>query len=356
MTCKRCGIVPTISQASGEALFSCAVDPLHDKLMSILTAEGYNPRPEGDVVKLAVDSFQDLISCLNNRTDIAEVEADGLNLLFLEQGQQLDFAAFSRTKALKKWFFLLNNRDFIDIFENNSLTTYFQPIVALPNLEIVAYECLSRGVKPDGSLMPPNLLFKLAVENDLLFFLDRLCRENALKSAAVKKITADIFINFVPTAIYVPETCLQSTMHWAQQLEYDPNRIVFEVVETHQVEDLQHLRTILDFYREKGFRTALDDIGSGHTNLATLAALGADVIKVDMEIIRGIDKDPVKQSIFGAMLQIAHENGIKVLAEGVETCEELFYVKQKGADLAQGYLFAKPAAEPVRRVECCTVL
>ena len=354
MTCKRCGTVPSISHGAGTALFSCAVELLQDRLISILKEEGFAPRLEGEVVKLTVDGFQNLVACLSRRTDIADVEADGLSLLFLEQGQQLDFAAFSRTKSLKKWFFLLNNRDFIDIFENNSLTTYFQPIVSLPNLEIVAYECLSRGVKSDGSLMPPYLLFKLALENDLLFFLDRLCRENALKTAAVKKITADIFINFIPTSIYVPETCLQSTMHWARQLEYDPSRIVFEVVESHQVDDLKHLRSILDFYRDKGFRTALDDIGSGHTNLATLAALGADLIKIDMEIIRGIDKDPVKQSIFWALSTIAHENGIKVLAEGVETCEELAYVKENGAELAQGYLFAKPAAEPVRRVECCT--
>jgi EAL domain-containing protein (putative c-di-GMP-specific phosphodiesterase class I) len=74
----------------------------------------------------------------------------------------------------------------------------------------------------------------------------------------------------------------------------------------------------------------------------------------DMEIIRGIDKDPVKQSIFGALSTIAHENGIKVLAEGVETCEECAYVKQHGADLSQGYLFGKPTAEPVRRVVYCT--
>lgn len=353
MNCKRCGTVPSISQAPGEALFNCAVEPLQDKLISILQEEGFVSRPEGDVVKVAVDSFQRLISCFNRRTDLADVETDGLSLLFLEEGQQLDFAAFSRTKSLKKWLFLLNNRDFIDIFENNSLTTWFQPIVSLPNIEVVAYECLSRGVKSDGSLMPPDLLFQLAAENDLLFFLDRLCRENALKSAAVKKITTDIFVNFIPTSIYVPETCLQSTLHWAKQLEYDPSRIVFEVVESHQVTDLPHLRKILDFYREQGFRTALDDIGSGHTNLATLAALGADLIKIDMEIIRNIDSDPVKQSIFGALAGIAHENGITVLAEGIETREELAYVKQHGAQLAQGYLFAKPAAEPVRRVERC---
>jgi EAL domain-containing protein (putative c-di-GMP-specific phosphodiesterase class I) len=352
MTCKRCGTVPYISPSHGEALFSCTVELLQDKLVDVLRAEGYTPQIEGEVVKVHLDNFQKLVDCLAKRNDIADVEADGLNLLFLEQGQQLDFAAFSRTKSLKKWMFLQKNQEFLDIFENNSLTTYFQPIVTLSNFEIVAYECLSRGVKPDGSLMPPGLLFKLAEENDLLFFLDRLCRENALKTAAVKNITADVFINFIPTAIYVPETCLQSTMHWAKQLEYDPSRIVFEVVESHKVEDLKHLRRILDFYREKGFRTALDDIGSGQTNLVTLAALGADVIKIDMEIIRGIDRDSVKQSIFRALVVIAHENGIKVLAEGVETHEELAFVKQNGAELSQGYLFAKPSSEPIRRVEC----
>jgi EAL domain-containing protein (putative c-di-GMP-specific phosphodiesterase class I) len=132
-------------------------------------------------------------------------------------------------------------------------------------------------------------------------------------------------------------------MQWAQQLQYDPGRIVFEVVESHQVEDIAHLRKILDYYREKGFRTALDDIGSGHTNLATLAALGPNIIKTDMEIVRDIHRDRVKQSIFDALVAIAKNSGIKVLAEGVETPDELAYITQHGADLAQGYLFAKPS-------------
>lgn len=353
MTCKRCGSVPQISTVPGEALFNCAVTPLHSKLLGILEETGYSPAVEGEVVRVQVDSFQQLLNSFAQRNDLAEVETEGVNLLYLERGQQFDFSAIAQTKSLRKWLFLSHNREFMDIFDNNSLTTWFQPIISLTNNQIVAYECLSRGVKADGSLMRPDILFKLAEENDLLFFLDRLCRENALKTAAVKKITADIFINFIPTSIYVPETCLQSTIKWAQQLEYDPARIFFEVVESHKVSDLKHLRAILDYYRDQQFRTALDDIGSGHTNLVTLATLGADVIKVDMEIIRGINKDPVKQSIFGALAQIAKENRIVVLAEGVETCEELAYVRQHGAELAQGYLFAKPSAEPVRRVECC---
>lgn len=350
MSCKRCGTVPTIDQGSGEALFSCAVDLLQDKIVDILTAQGYAPRSSGEVVRVRVDSFSRLLTDLSRRGDLADVEAEGLSVLFLGEGEELDFAAFSRTKTLRRWLFLLNNADFLDIFKNNSLTTHFQPIVSLHDFEIVGYECLSRGVRADGTLVPPELLFELAEENDLLFFLDRLCRENSLKTAATKKITKDVFINFVPTAIYVPETCLQSTVQWASQLEFDPARIVFEVVETHRVEDLAHLRGILDFYRDRGFRTALDDIGSGYMNICTLAALGADVIKVDMEIVRGIESDPIRQSIFAALVAAAAQNQSKVLAEGVETREELAYVTKNGAELAQGFLFARPSPEPVRRL------
>jgi len=351
MKCDRCTTVPKISHVPGEAVFICAVEKVQELLLAILTAEGFNPQVDDEgIVKVAVDDFANLMERLALRADIPDAMAQEISVLFLEQGQQLNFSALRSARTLKKWLFLLHNQDFLDILENQSITTWFQPIVSLPDLQVVAYECLTRGVKADGSLVPPNLLFRLAEENDLLFFLDRLCRENSLKTSAVKKINADVFINFVPTSIYSPEHCLQSTMQWAQQLHYDPHRIVFEVVESHQVEDIAHLRKILDYFREKGFRTALDDIGSGHTNLATLAALGPDIIKTDMEIVRDIHRDRVKQSIFDALVAIAKNSGIKVLAEGVETPDELAYVTQHGADLAQGYLFAKPSPEPVRMV------
>ena len=122
------------------------------------------------------------------------------------------------------------------------------------------------------------------------------------------------------------------------------------MVETHAVDDLAHLRGILDYYRDRGFRTALDDIGSGHMDLSTLAALGADVIKVDMEIIRGIDTDPIKQSIFRVLVATATQSRVTVLAEGVETRGELEYVRANGASLAQGYLFSMPSPEPVTRL------
>jgi EAL domain-containing protein (putative c-di-GMP-specific phosphodiesterase class I) len=88
-------------------------------------------------------------------------------------------------------------------------------------------------------------------------------------------------------------------------------------------------------------------VGSGYASLNLLATLKPDIIKIDMEIVRGIDADPQRQSVFRALVGIARDLGIEVLAEGVETPAELAYVVGEGADLVQGYLFARPAPQPL---------
>ena len=239
---------------------------------------------------------------------------------------------------------------FFDIVNNESLTSYFQPIIDTNTLSIYGYETLTRGVKDDGSLLYPNELFEKSKRNDLTFKLDRLCRESALKTAATKKINQKVFINFIPTAIYDPEFCLQSTEKWAKQLEFDPSQIVFEVVETEQIKDQKHLSKILEYYRSKGFQIALDDVGEGYSGLNMLIELRPDIIKVDRNIVDGIDKNQLKQSVYKALYAMAKEQDITVLAEGVETVEEFETIKEIGVDLAQGYYFAKPTSEPIRKI------
>jgi EAL domain-containing protein (putative c-di-GMP-specific phosphodiesterase class I) len=87
-------------------------------------------------------------------------------------------------------------------------------------------------------------------------------------------------------------------------------------------------------------------VGSGYASLNLLATLKPDIIKIDMEIVRGIDADPQRQSVFRALVGIARDLGIEVLAEGIETEAELAYVVGEGTDLVQGYLFARPAPQP----------
>lgn len=259
-------------------------------------------------------------------------------------------SALIRMKTLQQYKDLLSSQRLIEIIEEGLLTTHFQPIIDIQTSSIYGYESLVRGVEDDGSLIYPNKLFEWAKDGDMLFYLDRACRETSLKTAAVKNIHAKVFINFIPTAIYDPAHCLQSTVTWAKQLDFDPKNIIFEVVESEHVADLDHLKSILDFYKSQGYMVALDDVGSGYSSLNMIAKLHPDIIKVDREIIDGIDTNSVNQSIFKAIVGIAKEHGIIVLAEGIERAEELAFCAKEGADLAQGYYFGKPMAEPKRKL------
>ncbi|RYG30629.1 EAL domain-containing protein, partial [bacterium] len=125
-------------------------------------------------------------------------------------------------------------------------------------------------------------------------------------------------------------------------------RIVFEVVESDDVEDRDHLLNILRYYRKEGFRVALDDLGSGYSSLNLLTEILPDVAKLDMALIRDIDTDPVRQKVVTHLLHLARELGVTTVVEGVETAAEADFCRSAGADLVQGYFFARPAHHPWR--------
>lgn len=277
-------------------------------------------------------------------------EKENIKIFIEDDLHQFSYQAILAAKPLQRYVALLEDKEFFDIVNNESITSYFQPIVKMEDSTIFGYEMLARGVKANGSLMYPDELFSKSKRNDFDFRLDRLCRESALKTAATKKVNQKVFINFIPTAIYDPEFCLNSTVKWANQLEFDPSNIVFEVVETEQVANQSHLKNILEYYRNKGFKIALDDIGEGYSSLNMLIELRPDIIKVDRKIISNIDKDTLKQSVYKALYNLAKENNILVLAEGIETAFELEMIKDIGVDFAQGYYFAKPMPEPIRQL------
>ncbi len=139
---------------------------------------------------------------------------------------------------------------------------------------------------------------------------------------------------------------MQSTIQTVTNLNFNTDNIVFEVTETEKVQDMVHLKSVLDYYKQKGFKVDLDDIGSGYSSLHLLQALKPDYIKVDMETNRYIDKDKFKQSIYQALNYIAKANNIFVLAEGVETKAEYDFLKTEGIDFVQDYYFAKPQSKP----------
>lgn len=346
MACARCQTIPLSVSARGTLLLTGAVRELIDILIGFLKVERLEFEVAGLEVRVADANLFEFLQRVRISNTFNTLERRGIAALLLEPGEILNFHAFTRARTLEQWLGLVDASGLIDILEAKRFISWFQPILSASNGTVIGYEALLRGQRPDGSLMFPGEIFTLANENDLLFQVDRQARESALHCAAAAGINGQLFVNFVPTAIYDPVHCLQSTVGWARKLGFDPGRLVFEVIETEQVGDFEHLKHILDFYRQAGYRIALDDVGSGYASLNLLATLKPDIIKIDMEIVRGIDTDQHRQAIFRALVDMAREFGIEVLAEGIETADELAYVVSEGADLLQGYLFARPAPQP----------
>jgi len=347
--CARCQSLPNLPKNKGRILISCDVPELAHKFSLFLDEKSYSYRPEDAyTLWVDVDSFYTFLTFVLEENLFDSVEAKAVSFLFLEDGTPFSPGKIREAKTLQHLKNTLNTQELSILLSKGALTTHFQPIVDLKTYEIYGYESLARGVEDDGSLIYPDKLFTWAREGDMLFYLDRACRETSLKTAAVKNIASKVFINFIPTAIYDPMHCLSSTVQWAKQLDFDPKNIIFEVVESDYVSDIAHLKKILDYYKSQGFMVALDDVGSGYSTLNMVAQLLPDIVKIDREIMNHIDTNAANQSIFKAIVSIAQDNNIIVLAEGVERKEEVVYASAHGAHLAQGYYFGKPSSEPVR--------
>ncbi len=293
----------------------------------------------------AITSSLELLAC---GEDLTEFQLSAIQVLVLRDEEQLGLSTTRRSRTLLQVRQGLEHEDIAECLSSRRVVTYFQPLVDLSTDQIYGYEALARGVRVDGSVIAPNLLFDYAKTNSAIFYLDRLTRETAIRTAAKRRLEHNIFINFMPNAIYDPKQCLKTTMAVSQEMNFDPARIIFEVIETESIGDMAHLHYILDYYRERGYRVALDDVGSGYSSLNVLVDLKPDIIKIDREIIANLDRDTMKQSIFRGLTATAREHGIMVVAEGVETEGELNYAKEHGADLAQGFYFARPLEDPPR--------
>lgn len=222
------------------------------------------------------------------------------------------------------------------------ITMAFQPIADLRQGTIFAYEALLRGADGAGA---GAILAQVTDENRYAF--DQRCRVTAIEWATRLKLAsteAFLSINFLPNAVYNPDACIRLTLETARRTGFPVDRIMFEFTEAERI-DTAHLLNILTTYRELGFMTAIDDFGAGFAGLDLLSRFQPDVVKLDMELIRDIDRDPVKRAIVHHMAELLRELDVLVVCEGVETAGECAALRDLGIDLVQGYLLARPMVE-----------
>lgn len=297
------------------------------------------------VIDLEIGTIEGSLSSL--AAALTDFELKNTKALFVSRARQPQLQDFPKINSLSSLISLHKSSWILDTLAAERVTSQFQPIVYAENTSrIFGQEALFRGLAPDGSLIPPVQFFSFAAEADLLVQLDLLARSSAIRQAKQHQIQERIFINFTPTSIYDPAFCLRSTVQAIDEAGIAREQIVFEVVESNRVEDLDHLRKILDVYREAGFLVALDDFGAGYSNLNLLHQLRPDFIKLDMSLIRNVHQDSYKALVTEKILEIAAQLDIKTVAEGVETRQELNWVSDRGATFVQGYLMAKPSTVP----------
>lgn len=224
-------------------------------------------------------------------------------------------------------------------------TMAFQPIVNSTTRSIFAYEALVRGLNNEGAAS----IFAQVNDSNLYKF-DQACRTKAIQLAAQLKMQPLLSINFMPNAVYRPELCIRATLAAAEKYNFPIEQIIFEITESEKVDDLAHVRNIVDYYRQRGFRTAIDDFGAGYSGLNLLAEIQTDLMKLDMALIRNIDQRRSSQIIVRGIMQVCRELNMQVIAEGIESYEEFAVLQDMGIELFQGYYFARPAFEALSEV------
>ena len=225
-----------------------------------------------------------------------------------------------------------------EVLRRRGYTMVFQPIAGLASGEIVGAEALARFT--DEPYRPPNEWFDEA---------STVGRSQELEIAAVTAAVASL--DELPEGVFLalnlsPETAVRPELAEALR-EVPPERIVVELTEHTRVDDYAPLLAGLEPLREGGFRIAVDDAGAGYAGLRHVLRLQPDMLKLDIDLIRGIDVDPVKRALSAALVRFAHETGAVIIAEGIETAAELETLRSLGVEWGQGYHLARPASLPL---------
>jgi EAL domain-containing protein (putative c-di-GMP-specific phosphodiesterase class I) len=221
----------------------------------------------------------------------------------------------------------------------------FQPIVDVVSREVYSYEALIRGRANESAF---HVLERVPAHAKYQF--DEDSRAAALALAVELGLDCHLNLNFLPQGLYASDTSVASTLAAAARHALPIDRVILEVTEGEFVADYAHLGRRLNEFRSMGLKLAIDDFGAGYSGLNMLADFQPDQIKIDMNLVRGIETSGPRQAIVRAVVQVCGDLGIEVIAEGVESLAEYDCFVEHGVRLFQGYLFAKPGFESLPRV------
>ncbi|MGD1011631.1 MAG: EAL domain-containing protein [Acidimicrobiales bacterium] len=220
--------------------------------------------------------------------------------------------------------------------EDGSVHVVFQPIVDLATTKVIGYEALARFAGDSG--LSPRTWFAEAAEVGLLLEIEMLTIRAALDQ--LRHLPPDAFVSLNLSPLTAGSEELRDALAGV-----DGSRVVLEINEGAAAEGYEQVSEAVGALRSIGVRIALDDSGTGSASFSSLLDVRADIIKIDVDITRGVASDPMKEAIASALKSLADRLGAMLLAEGIETEEDLIFLKELGVQAGQGFLFGHP--EPV---------
>jgi EAL domain-containing protein (putative c-di-GMP-specific phosphodiesterase class I) len=209
---------------------------------------------------------------------------------------------------------------------------------------MVGVEALIRWMEPDGTMVPPNDFIPLAEELGLIEQIgDWVVRELTYQVQAWRELDIDLEVGFNLSArqFWQPDLALRIQREF-QTGGVDPSRVLVEVTESSAMMDPDRAQEVLSDLHAAGFSIAIDDFGTGYSSLSRLREMPVKVLKIDRSFVSQVHRDPQSGAIVSAFLQLANGLDMVTLAEGIETAQELDFLRERGCGLGQGFFFSKP--------------
>ena len=231
--------------------------------------------------------------------------------------------------------------------DQGEFRVYYQPIVSLQTGKITGFEALTRWQRPEG-ILPPIAFILVAEETGLIIPMNRqLLREacqqlRSWQSEFPSDPPLTMSVNMTSREFAQPDLASEIRKS-LEQTSVDPSCLQLEIIETIAMGDAEKSGHVLAQLKALGVRLSIDDFGTGYSSLSRLRRIPVDTLKIDRAFISNMDTDPENREIVRAIIVLAHNLGLKVVAEGTETEEHINLLKQLNCEMAQGYFFSRPA-------------
>lgn len=228
-----------------------------------------------------------------------------------------------------------------NIIENANIKSVFQPIISLTDGTVMGYEALSRGPK-NSYMKNPEVLLNIAQKCNKLWELEELFRSKALEGISKNNINVNIFLNINPNIIDSLRFKNSFTKEFLKKYHINCENIVFEITEKNNIANISDFKESIEYCKNQNYKIAIDDVGSGNSGLNRICHIKPHYIKLDMELIRDVDKHSTKQAIIKSMCELSRLTNCNLIAEGIETQSELKALIDMGVQYGQGYFIQKP--------------